>query len=257
MTFARAVLLLQSQSSLAPWQRGHFFVCTLLLFFLPLVCSPNTLAKPLSGERVVLRLGVGEDLPMHLPYQMIELERAFEAAGYALELVPLPAARSLIRAASGELDGDALHSLAAAHAYPSLMPVNEALFQAQVWVWVREKQACPSSPAQLQRLSTAFILGYSFLGRLEATRGSQTIQVNSVLAAMRMLQAGRIDYLLFAEAAMSSYREDKVFEFKACFTEPLVSIDFYSFLHRRHRHKIPAIEAGIRQARTELAESAR
>jgi hypothetical protein len=225
-----------------------------VLLFLSLLYSLYAVAEPMTQSPILLRFGIGEGLPEHVPDTIPELKRAFEIAGYHLELVPLPAARSLISAASGALDGDFLHSLEAARAYPTLMPVKETLLQAQVWVWVRERDECPSSPAQLKGLIAADVLGYSFAGRIDAARDSKTVQASSVLAAMRVLHAGRADYLFFDKDAMQSYQNRVSFKLKTCFSEPLLSIDYYSFLHRRHGDKIPAIEAGIRQARAELAE---
>lgn len=226
------------------------WVLTLLLLSVPAQVS-----EPVGSNLPVLRLGIGEGLVVHLPHRIAMLKRAFAIAGFKLELLPLPAGRSLSNAAAGRIDGDALHRLVVAQDFSSLVPINGSLLRAEMWVWVKQESACPSKPQQLKGLTTSTVIGYSFQGRIDAAHESKVIRVNSVTAAMRVLQVGRVDYLLFSKGAMQRYLATTEFDFKVCFLEPLISADYYSFLHRRHSDKLEAIEAGLRQAKREMAET--
>jgi len=225
------------------------------LLTLLLLTAPAQASEPVGSNLPVLRLGIGEGLAVHLPHRIAMLKRGFEVAGFKLELVSLPAGRSLSNAAAGRIDGDVLHRLDVAQGFPSLVPIKASLLRVDLWVWVKRENACPATQQQLQDLTTSTVTGYSFQGRVNAGHESKVIWVNSVTAGMRVLQVGRVDYLLFSKGAMQRYLTRTEFDFKACFSEPIVSVDYYSFLHQHHSDKLETIEAGLRQAKREMEEA--
>jgi len=227
--------------------------CLLTLLFLN-----GAKADPLADistspeHKPVLRIAYAEVFRTPMSEKVSLLRRAFDYAGYSLELVPLPGGRGLEEAASGRIDGESSHNLNELKLYPSLLPLNEPLVRVDFWVWVMADNTCPSSPQQLANLSTANVLGYNPVENIQALASSWEFKVPTVNSAMRMLQAGRIDFLVVGKAFMGWYLDELGLKIKPCLSEPLASIDYFPSLHSSHRDKLPAIEAGLRRAKAEL-----
>jgi len=216
------------------------------LALLCLLIAPLTLAQP------SLRIAADEQFHEVRQVEVSLLRSAFDYAGFSLELLPMPPGRGLREAAAGRVDGELLHSIQGLQSFPTLLSIDEPLRRFEFWVWVRAEASCPKSRQSLASLTTATIVGYESITGIPSNT-SRTL-VTSVLASIRMLEAKRIDFLVTDRGTIEVFKAPAI-ELKTCFTEPLQQVDLYSSLHISHRAKLPAIVAGLKRAKAELAEA--
>jgi len=232
---------------------GQWLTLILLILLALSDAKADTLAdKPAgSGHKPALRIAIADHMLEMLGKEISLLKRGFDYAGFSLILVQLPVERALRSAAAGQVYGDLVHSRADVRAYPSLLSINEPLHSVDYWVWVLAETPCPKTPQQLIQLTTSQLLGFDHVADIPLIASAKRLQVRTITAAMRVLQAGRVDYLLSDKTPMQFYIDSLGLKVKTCFTEPLAHVDYYSHLHSSHRDKLPAIEAGLRRAKAE------
>ncbi len=245
-----AVLKNRQQPKNPPYSIIHR-IAKILLSFCVLATShahPNTDS---TETKPTLRIAIAEMLQEPLQAEVKILRQAFDIAGYQLELVPLPAQRGLRNAAAGKLDGGVLRRRVDITDFSTLVAIDEPLRYVELWVWMNAERECPNSLQALPELTMASVLSYGFTKRLAVSSGSKKIQTNSVVSSLRVLQAGRVDYVLFDKRGMSHYQQQLNLNVKTCFTQPLSSTDYFTFLHSKHRDKLPALTAALRSVKSE------
>lgn len=194
-----------------------------------------------------LRLGTHDETHRAWPEEVSWVFQAAAKLGFQVELVPLPAQRSLEMAARGDLDGELLRQPFAVEPYSSLLPVSVPLFRFEYWLLVSEEKDCPATAAEVRFLKPVGVLGMKFNDLIYRQSAVGFEQAIDVTAAMRMLAAGRVDYftapnkpLVFAKARSLGL------VLKPCLRRPLLSLDAFVFLHEKHRALIPAFERALR-----------
>lgn len=210
--------------------------------------SPNIYASKPS-----LRIAIAEALQEPLKGDISTLRQAFNYAGYHLELVPLPAQRGLRKAAAGELDGELLRRREDITAFPTLLAIEEPLRHVALWIWMRADKQCPSSPQELHKYTMATVLSYGFVKKIPLNAGARKFQTNSVISSLLVLQAGRVDFVMFDKSGMAYYQDRLDLDVKSCFEDPISSTDYFSFMHSKHRDKLPALTAALRRVKLEQA----
>jgi len=187
----------------------------------------------------------------HMQPEIDLLRRAFDYAGFTLALTPLPPVRALQYAASGSVDGDFMRESNGINHYPTLLAIDVPLKRAPLWVQVLEGAECPAGPEQLSDLKTVTVLGYHYFDAIEQIAASERVQTKDVLSALRVLQAGRVDFLVLVKTVMTTSPKATGIALKSCFKAPLAVVDFYTAIHIKHRDKLPRLEAGLRRALAE------
>lgn len=245
-----AALKNRQQRKKTPYSITHWMRRVLLGFCL--LASPHAHSNTDStATKPTLRIAIAEMLQEPLQGEVKILRQAFDIAGYQLELVPLPAQRGLRNAAAGELDGEFLRRRIDITDFTTLAAIDEPLRHVELWVWMKAERECPHSLQALPELTMASVLSYGFTKRLAVSSGSKKIQTNSVVSSLRVLQAGRVDYVLFDKQGISHYQQQLNLNVKTCFTQPLSSTDYFTFLHSKHRDKLPALTAALRHVKNE------
>lgn len=168
---------------------------------------------------------------------------AAEALGYKLEFVIVPAQRSLVMAASGALDGELLRQPYAVEGYPTLRAVDVALLKLDYWLWVSARRACPQRVQAIESLKPVGVLGFKYFDHIYRLSRVGFEQATSVAGAMRMLRAGRGDYIAAVDAPeMHRYAQESQLRLKKCLQRPLLSLSGFFYLHEKHALLIPEFE---------------
>jgi len=210
----------------------------------------ETTSSP-ATQKPTLRIAIADVLQEPLQNEIDMLRRAFNYAGYHLQLVPLPAQRGLRNAAAGELDGEFLRRREDMAAYSSLLAIDEPLRHVELWVWMLADSQCPNTQQDLHKFTMATVLSYGFIKTIPASSGSKKFQTNSVVSSLRVLQAGRVDYVMFDKRGMAHYKDTLGLDVKTCFEQPLSSINYFSFMHSKHRDKLPALTVALHRVKNE------
>jgi len=198
-----------------------------------------------------LRIAIAEKLQEPLKNDIERLRKAFHYAGYQLQLVPLPAERALRKAAAGELDGEFLRRREDVKAYYTLLPIDEPLRDVELWIWMKSDRQCPDTLQNLHEYSKASVLSYEFIKTLPFSADSRNVQTNSIKSSLLVLMAGRVDYVMFDKVGMAHYKKKLYLDVKTCFSKPLSSAGYFTFLHNKHRDKLPALAEALRRVKSE------
>lgn len=205
-----------------------------------------------SGTDASLKLALSNVTLELMPVGIPKMEQAFRAAGLTVERINLPPKRSTLMAASGEIDGLFVRLQQYEDLYPTLTKVDVPVYTGLARIWVNATTECPESPSGLKDLSTVYVLGYSSYFHIAEIALSPKIQVANFTQAFRMLLAGRADFLVAYQAVAEYFQEKLNLSIKACFEEPLMRLDYYTFLHQKHRHLVPKLEREYRKVFTRV-----
>jgi len=249
-TSPQAVLKNLQQRKKAPPSTIHWMTRLLISFciFTTSQAHPNTDS---AAIKPILRIAIAEMLQEPLQDEVEILRQAFAYAGYQLELVPLPAQRGLHNAAAGKLDGEFLRRREDIKAFSTLAAINEPLLHVELWVWMKADRDCPNNLKSLGELTLSSVLSYGLTKELPLSVDFKKVQTNSVISSLRVLQAGRVDYALFGKKGMSHYQQRLKLNVKTCFTQPVATIDYFTFLHNKHRDKLPALTGALGHKKNE------
>ncbi len=149
-------------------------------------------------------------------------------------------------AANGSLDGDILRQPHAVEGLTTLLPVNVPLARFEHWVWILKDKKCPKNEAALSELKPIGILGlkyYDFAYR-QSKVGFE--QVNHFDVMVKMLKLERADYTIGLDSTIAYLKKNTSIELKACFKQPLASLNGYLYVHEKHKALIPKLERAFK-----------
>ena len=215
----------------------------LLTLGLIFILNKHLLAQP----PVSLTLGVYQGFTQTYPNLLPRLKEAAASKGINLNYkYDLPANRSLMSAANGNLDGDILRQPFAVEGLPSLVQVNVPLERFEFWVWVLADNHCPASEADLVNFKPVGLLGMKFFDLAYRQSKVGFEQVTGIPAMAKMLKLGRADYSLAGLKSIDLISENSGIKFKTCFDRPHISLDGFMYLHIKHQALVPLLEAAFK-----------
>lgn len=205
-----------------------------------------------ANESEKLSIGLYRGISDSLPHLMSKVQAAAATKGIEITYTEeLPAQRTLIWAASGEIDGDIIRQPYAVEGLGSLIQVDVPLSRFEYWVWVLGSSQCPESESALSSLKPVGMLGIKYFDF--AYRLSQVgfEQVNTPMAVAQMIQKGRADYSLGLKSTLQMLSAKSGVKFKACFKRPLISINGYMYLHQKNKRLVPLLEQAFKSIAVE------
>ena len=203
------------------------------------------MATPVSAE--LLRLGTYEGIDEELEQEIIMLRQVATQLGYEIELVKLPAQRSLTMAARGDIDGELMRQPNATERFTTLLPLLVPLYRLEYWVMVGEHRDCPASEREVRFLKPVGVLGLKYSERVYRLSEVGFEQAINTHAALRMLLAGRADYIVLPQSRLLLAATKKFgLVLKPCLRRPLLSLDAFVYLHEKHQALVPEFERLLR-----------
>ncbi len=216
---------------------------TLLALGLLFILNQKLSAQP----PVSLTLGVYQGFTETYPNLLPQLKKAAASQGINLNYKHnLPANRSLMSAANGNLDGDILRQPFAVEGLPSLVQVNVPLARFEFWVWVLANSHCPPSEAELVNFKPVGLLGIKYFDLVYRHSKVGFEQVTGIPAMAKMLKLGRADYSLAGLRTIELISKSSGVKLKPCFQRPYISLDGFMYLHRKHQALVPLLEAAFK-----------
>lgn len=222
----------------------RILICSCLLY------SSNGFAESSGQETLVI--GMISDLVVH-QQTMRSLKKAYKEAGLKVAFVPLPSRRSLHDANSGQLDGDAGRIAGAEELYPNLVPVPTPVYTIKGSAFVINELPDIQSWEDLEPYRVGIVRGILFAEN--GTAELHPLRANSYEHLFSLLVAGRID-IAVSEWNNAQRIIQKSFPEQGIHTQgdPLFTGDLYHYLHKKHQHLIPVLDAALRQTGSRLRQ---
>jgi len=167
-----------------------------------------------------------------------------------LKLVKLPAERGLINANASIEDGELARVAGINKLYPNLVPVPEKLVDYQFVAFVRRARPSTDSWASLEPFSVGHIKGWKNLERA-VTPATEVTTVDSAEQLFTMLGKNRIDVALYERWMGVALGKQMQMQDLRVVDPPLQMQSMFTYLHKRHAEKVPAIVAALRAIKAE------
>jgi len=216
---------------------------------LGVVASTLVGAQPsMAAAQTLLRLARIENVPDQAVGGEI-LTVVYAKLGITLELVAVPAKRSLIESSEGRLDGETQRVLDVEREYPTLVPVREPVNYIEPSAFTKRLDFRVEGWESIRPYMVGIVRGVGSSER--GTRGMPRVEAAPGMEQlMEMLANDRVEVAvndLFSGLLVNArlgldHRLHPL-------SPPLQHIDLYHFLHVRHRELVPKVEAVVRQMR--------
>ena len=215
----------------------HFIFITLsiLLAALPVQAEEKLIFSGLQNSKLGL---------------MVEevLQQAYQQIGIRAETQWLPGARALRMANNGEVDGAQLRVAGVSKKFTNLIMVPVPVYETEIVVFTKNAEFSVKGWASLKPYRIGVPGGYTAI--LDNVRDFNCWTVNYV-QIFRMLDANRVDIGVvdrfngLVTVKKLGLKEIKILE------PPLATIQFYNFLHKKHKAIAPRITASLQQMKDE------
>ncbi|MDZ7641796.1 MAG: transporter substrate-binding domain-containing protein [Desulfurivibrio sp.] len=213
---------------------------------LPAVAGPP--AAPDSSPHLVLNSPFSAPITSPAGDGFLDLLYAelFKRLGISFEIQLLPGERALSNANAGIDDGDVCRIAGLSARYPNLVRSREPVLAYRMTVFSAGPEFEVDGPASLRPYRLGILSGWKILEETTADHPrrlalEETDQLFLMLAAGR-LDLALIDRLLGREAiarlGLAGIKELR---------PPLLTGNWYLYLHRRHRQLLPAIDRELRR----------
>lgn len=162
------------------------------------------------------------------------------------EIQALPAERALKNADAGIDDGDVCRIADLVNLYTNMVRTNEPVMQYQHVVFTRTKQFRVDGPECLKPYDVGIVTGWKIVERNTGHNRSR-IMLDSGEQLFLMLDQGRIDVAVIERmVGLEMIRKLKIQNIKVL-SPPLLTGDWYLYLHKRHAGLVPRIDAELRK----------
>ncbi len=173
------------------------------------------------------------------------LEEAYASLGIEIEVLRYPGLRSLKIANEGDVDGELSRVKAFEQDYPNLIPVPAPVNQLRASVFSKNREIELRGWESLRGYTIGITRGMRFAER--GADGMTIIRANSHEQLFQLLDKGRVDVVINPFVNGLVIIKKLKLEGIHALEPPLVHIDLYHFLHKRHLALVPRITDSLRQ----------
>jgi polar amino acid transport system substrate-binding protein len=170
----------------------------------------------------------------------------FGRLGISFEILALPAERSLHNANEGIDDGIVCRVGALVNTYTNMVRSTEPVMQYQHVVFSRDKRFQVTGPESLEPYDVGIVTGWKIVER-NTTRHRSRIMVDSGEQLFRMLDQGRVEVAVIERMVGMDMVKRLGIPGIRMLSPPLLTGDWYLYLHKRHADLIPLIDRELRK----------
>lgn len=158
----------------------------------------------------------------------------FKKLGYGFEQISMPRARETHELSSGKVDGSCGRTMVHESHQPNSIRVKEAILETNIRIWSRIPYGEINSIEEIPvKKSLAVVRGTTYFDKkLEAYNGN-VVQTPSMEAGVKMLAAGRVEYLVGFEISFQNLIGETIIESPIYAVGKLDSLKIYPYFHQR------------------------
>jgi polar amino acid transport system substrate-binding protein len=173
------------------------------------------------------------------------LKEAYASIGIEVEVIRYPGLRSLKTANEGRVDGEVSRVKAFERDYPNLIPVPVPVNHLQGTAFSKNGAIELRGWESLRDYTVGITRGMKFAER--GTAGMAIVRANSHQQLFQLLDKGRVDVAINPFVNGVVIIKKLKLEGIYVLEPPLVRVDLYHFLHKRHAALVPKITDSIRK----------
>jgi polar amino acid transport system substrate-binding protein len=228
----------------------HFVILVALQLFTALFPAPSCLAS----AKLVLGTFAGPPLSneSQTGFYDLLLREAFNRIDYQIEIVNLPAERSLRNANGGIIDGDFARISGLERLYPNLIAVPEKIDDFEFVAFSRNIRPRTSSWAALKPYDVAIVRGWKILEENVATSKS-LVRTKDQRQLFTLLANERTDIVIYSRFEGYSLLKALGIKDATALEPPLAVREMYLYLNRKHRALAPVLARVLREMKADGA----
>jgi len=166
--------------------------------------------------------------------------RAYKELGIEVKIKQSPAARSLLQANEGTVDGELGRTRFVQAGHPNLIKISIPVFIVKMVAFSKLNIRLESGIKDLSQYRVGVVRGYKDAEALVIDRKS-TLQVTDAEQLIHMVNFGRIDAGLFALTnGLILLKKLGIHDIHAL-EPPLAQLELYHYLHKKHSSLVPMI----------------
>ncbi|MGI0117512.1 substrate-binding periplasmic protein [Zooshikella sp. RANM57] len=209
----------------------------------------------LHAETLILTLAMKESAaPFFTPDQKgilnLLYKEAFKRVGKDIIIHSLYAKRSLVRANTGEADGDALRLKNIHIYYPNLIRVPEPIWEVQLAAFTKNLNIKIKDWDSLKGYRIGYLNGWEFFDR-HLSQFEYVHKSEYLSSLLFMLDRDRIDILLYSKLITQLYIKKNGLTSIKMLQPILKKQPAYLYLHKKHKQLVPALATAFRQMKTD------
>ncbi len=173
------------------------------------------------------------------------LQEGYKRIGIDIEAKILPAERALSMSNSGELDGEVNRIVNINMKYPNLIMIPIPIFFLDIVAFTKHLEFPVQSWESLAPYEVATLRGMKVAEN--GLQGMKYLALTEFEQILRMLDKERIEVAILPR--LDGLQIIKKFNLKTIeiLEPPLVRINLYHYLHKKHKHLVPKITASLRK----------
>lgn len=172
----------------------------------------------------------------------------YKDLGIELKLMSLPSKRALSFSNQGQLDGELLRVEGIEEIYENLVPVSIPLYQVDAYAYTIEGETNFEQAADVLRFNVGIHRGVHWEESFVSQFPRYVSRVGSTKQKFKLLTLGRVDYVLSSEQRAKKVIAKHFPGAKIKRVSPMLkTINLIHYLHKKHAHIIPALEAEIKK----------
>lgn len=161
------------------------------------------------------------------------LQEAYKRIGIEVETAWQPAERSLKSSNAGQVDGELNRIAGLESQYPNLVRVPIPVNLLEGVVFSKNVTPVISGISSIRGFQIAIRRGTKFAERL--TQGMEPLMLSKNIQLFRVLNAGRVDLIITSHLEGLEMLNQLKFRQIQVLKPPLVSLDLYHYLHKKHQ----------------------
>ena len=228
--------------ALYDWKPTHFFWS--ILFLVLFGCIPCTFAKtPLT-----LSTFAGPPLSntSSTGFYDLVLKEAFRRAGIAIDIVQLPAERSLENADRGITDGDFVRIAGLDTIYPNLIRVPEKITDFDFVGFSRNVSIATTSWQSLQPYDIAIVRGWKILEK-NIINSRSLLRVKNQRLLFTLLKNNRTDIVVYSRFEGYEMLNQLGVKDAHVLDPPLATREMFLYLNKKHQDLVPIIDIHLKK----------
>jgi len=177
-----------------------------------------------------------------------QLQQAYQQLGYQMQLVRLPAGRSLQMTNQGLYDGELFRIDGVQHEFPQLLQVPVQLASIKLLAYVASPRAQELQQwARQSDLRIGYVRGFRLVSQVRFA--GKALPVTTLEQALGMLRQGKVDVLLEDQQSLLSLLPEGLAEAGiSAQSGVLAEAGLYHYVHQRHAAIVPSLSRTLQNA---------
>jgi len=196
-----------------------------------------------------LVVGVSGTSANGVPEKIEAIKLALLSTGLELDIRVLPGERSIILLTQGAIAMDVYRQPEALAIYEDIIQIKPAVGTLEFWMITHSSTSklCHLNKGDYDQYSVVGVRGARFFSNFIYDKFSSHEEVNNFSQVLKMVGDQRVDVSIWPIERLKGLPKSAWQNIHICDASPYVTLNFYSYIHKKYAWAIPVIEKAYRK----------